>query len=113
MTLAHLRGLLKPIGRVTGDHHREDLVLEALEMEEKASSIRANSLLLATVLSPSRITSDSRKKLSEELMERLSRARLLSTLDLPEFIRVSSSLAPDVVYAAIAATGLLKKKPHG
>jgi len=112
MMLAHLRGLLKPVGKVTGDRQREELVLEALDMEEKAFSIRTNSLLLATVLAPAKITMDSRKKLNEELMERLARARLLATLDLPEFIRASSSLAPELVYAAVAATGLLNKKPH-
>lgn len=110
MLAAHLRGLLKPVGRQADDRVREDTILEALHMEENARSLLAMCHLTAAMHGGAQLKADSRKKIFSELLDQAGDARLLDTFNINEYKSRTSELAPEQVYAAMVAAGALTKK---
>ena len=113
MLVAHLRGLLKPVGRQADDRMREDTILEALHMEENAQALSAMCVLTATMYGGAPLKADSRKKIFGELLDKAGDARMLSALDINAYRSRTSELAPEQVYAAMVAAGVLTKKQDG
>jgi len=110
MTAAHLRGLLKPVGRQANDRLCEDVILETLQMEESARSLAAMCDITATIYGGAPLKAEARKKIFSELMDKSGDARLLASFAFHEYKSRTSELAPEQVYAAMVAAGVLKEK---